>query len=123
MPSKLLDNSQLRYKDVVEFVLENRGPDSFTQMDHSLLFTYILQHSEQGTLQTITRKNPYRLCGVVVYSLCPDKGIYVQNIVISEPGILREFINLFKQLFPGYYINAHRHGKPIKYDFFRTSSK
>lgn len=59
----------------------------------------------------------------VVHCLRFGKTIFVVNVLTTSPGVFRKFVHRFKDLYPGFDLEATRHDKIKQYDTKRFVQK
>lgn len=127
MRSNFQESSRITYKDVVNFILANRGSNAFTNSDHIAIARSLLEHTKTGTVHVFVDKETNKPYGVVVFDFCSIEGrpaLYIRNIVAEKQSdAFKQFISLFRQKFPGYLLIGDRYGQKRIYDFFRGQRK
>lgn len=102
-------------KQLVEFALVSRRGKAF--------FNYTKEEIEKEVVVSfngIALTFQVNEVGTVV-GLCTttidheDKKIYVRNILTTKKGVLKNFINQVKMMYPGFSLTGHRDGQLVSY--------
>ena len=103
-------------KDLVDFVMKNRRGNAFKYVEEDDLIAEILNSLKEGVLIFCTDKESEYINGLGIGRLYKDtKVVFVTDTLCIEPHVLDRILQKFKDQFPGWKLEAKRHGKWKKY--------
>lgn len=107
-------------RELVDFVIANRRGKAFENWTPIQIAEAFIQGIEDRTLLFAMENDT--LVGVVH---CERFGcvMYVHNILATKSGVLRQFVQRFKELYPQCRLEAHRHGRRKIYNTERFKQK
>lgn len=111
---------ELSVKDIVDYVLKNRGEGKnrtcFREWTAEDIARYFASNVHNGTAAYFTDEKTGKLTGVVTGYVVSPTVFHVDNILTTDRRCIKAFIVLFERMYPGFSIRATRQGKLIYYN-------
>lgn len=106
----------LQVKDLVDFVIKNRRGKAFEGREIEDIIHEIRQALHQSCISWCVDKEN-KIVGLALGTIIPEQNVfYVTNILTTRPKVMAILLDKFQQLYPGYRLEARRHGKIKRYN-------
>ena len=116
-------NDQLTFKDMIDFILLNRGTTTFMEMDEPTIASQVMAGISHNTL--FYSLNPdNKISGMILAEIDHEKKIIfvTENLAMNLTN-LRAFARRAKQQWPEYNFGWVKHGNIKSYDSTRVYNK
>lgn len=105
------------YIDLVTFVILHRGDRVFRNLSVSDVTKQIVFASSKNELCYTLTDDEQQLNGLILYTVYPrDKMLFVRQILCLDKQSLRQLIDTFRVIYPGYTLEARRFDQLVTYN-------
>lgn len=102
-------------QDIVEYILANRSNKAYKDWTPTQIVDAIAVGVEDNSMLVSITPNG-EISGVVTCSkIRSAKVLYVNGLVTTAKGVMKTFLQRFRELYPDWSLEATRHGKYVKY--------
>lgn len=109
--------------DLVKYVEENRKGNGFKDWTFSTLISRFNDGIDEQTLYYSLNHNDM-INGVVLGTLSADKkSIFVDGVLTTAKGILKQFVRQVNKIYPNVTLCAHRRGVLVNYNTPKLKQK
>ena len=95
--------------EAVEFIEEYRRGKDFKGWSSDEIAMEVLNASKANDLAVITRDGTEEIVGLIIFETWPTiHTLYVKHVLVAERGLLKRFLTLYAEHYPGWSIAAKR---------------
>ena len=108
--------------DMFQFVKSHKGDTTFMGYTDSEIWAEIGEGLKNGTMLYTTEED--QLTGALFFFLIPERQVVFvhENLAMTREN-LRKFFRWFLEKFPGWKLEANKHGKYKQYNVEKLSKK
>jgi hypothetical protein len=99
--------------ELAEWIYKNRSGEAFSGYSLTQILGEIYFGLDNGSLLVATN-NEGKISGIAYGKIDNERKEYlIWNIIMTEPWVMKYFMELFLAKWPDYEVFSHRHGKKM----------